>query len=71
MMIAAISEPIPAKGQPSSTETIRLVFLTDAATVSTFERPQRAQIECLAEIPAFLELLGGLHCQLHHARERR
>src|SRR6266568_8429828 len=37
MTIAAISEPMPANGQPSSTETMRLVFLTEATTVSRSE----------------------------------
>src|SRR5229473_2259542 len=33
------------------------------------ERPQRAQIDDFRRDPHFLELLGGLHRELHHARE--
>ena len=53
MTIAAISEPMPANGQPSSTDTMRLVFLTDSATAATSNgRSERKSITS-AEIPAF------------------
>ena len=69
MTIAAISAPMPANGQPSSTETMRLVFLTEADNGRGIERPQGAQIDDFGRNARLFQFFGGLQRQLHHARE--
>ena len=52
IICAAISAPMPAKGQPSSTETIRFVFLTDATMVSMSSGRMVRRSITSAEIPS-------------------
>ena len=51
--IAAISAPIPAKDHPSSTDTIRPVFLTEAATVAASKGRRLRRSMISAEMPIF------------------
>ena len=69
IICAASSEPMPANGQPSSTETSRLVFLTELTMRLGVERAQAAQVDHLGLDALLGELLGRLQRLADHDRE--
>ena len=69
IIMAAISDPIPATGQPSSMDTIRLVFFTDPTIVSVSRGRSVRRSSISASFPVWTTLQQP-SMRAYHNRER-